>query len=130
MYSYNIQSDDEGQLQAVSVEGGALTDENGNSATLSCPVITGNTIVANKTGIITNNTENQDTTTGNTSSSSSSSGTSSSSSSSSSSKTDSSTASKTLPNTGKDIAVYGTVALVIVLGIAGVVKYNKYKDIK
>ena len=60
IYSYNIQNDDEGQLQTVSLTGGTIKDAKGNDAQLSCPIISGNAIVANKTGIVTNNTENQD----------------------------------------------------------------------
>ena len=128
LYSYNIQSDDEGQLQAVSVEGGALTDENGNSAILSCPAITGNAIVANKTGIVINNTENQDKS--NDDSKSEKSDSEEPSDPNDSDNGDLTTADKKIPNTGKDIAIFGAIALVIVLGIAGAAKYYKYRDVK
>lgn len=47
-----------------------------------------------------------------------------------SSKPDKTTATKTLPKTGKDIAIFGTLALIVVLGIAGAAKYFKYRDVK
>ena len=62
-YSYNIQDSDKGQLATVDLTGGNIKDSSGNEATLSCPVITGNTIKANVEGTTTNNTQNQDTTT-------------------------------------------------------------------
>lgn len=62
-YSYNIQDTDKGQLQTVSLSGGNITDENGNVAKLSCPLLSGSiTIKANMEGSTTNNTDNQDTT--------------------------------------------------------------------
>lgn len=156
LYSYNIQNDDEGQLQAVSVKGGTITDENGNEAVLSCPATTGNNIVANKTGVTTNNTENQDKTnnttttenktTNKTNTTSNTTNTTKSNTnttknitivsttnttSNKSNKTDSTTTTKTtLPKTGKDIAIFGIITLVILLGVVGIAKYYKYKDIK
>lgn len=60
-YTYNIQDSDKGQLQTVSLAGGNITDEAGNNAKLSCPVLTGSyTIKANVEGTTTNNTDNQD----------------------------------------------------------------------
>lgn len=59
-YSYNIQSDDKGQLATVSLTGGTIKDASGNEAKLSCPLISGNTIKANTEGTETNNTDNQD----------------------------------------------------------------------
>lgn len=60
LWSYNIQNDDEGQLQIVSIDGGTLTGNSGVSAVITTPETKGNAIVANKTGTVTNNTENQD----------------------------------------------------------------------
>lgn len=62
-YSYNIQDSDKGQLSTVSLDGGTIKDASENSATLTCPIITGETIKANVEGTTTNNTENQDKTT-------------------------------------------------------------------
>ena len=59
-YLYNIQSTDKGQIATVSYEGGDVKDTSGNSATLSCPVITGNVIKANESGKDTNQTDNKD----------------------------------------------------------------------
>ena len=59
-YTYNIQGSDIGQLATVGLEGGTLKDSTGNDAILSCPIISGQTIKANKEGTVTNNTENQD----------------------------------------------------------------------
>ena len=59
-YSYNIQSDDKGQLAAVGLEGGTIKDTSGNDAKLSCPLISGNTIKANTEGTTINQTDNQD----------------------------------------------------------------------
>lgn len=60
-YTYNIQDSDKGQLQAVSLAGGNITDEAGNAAVLTCPVLTGGiTIKANTEGTTTNQTDNQD----------------------------------------------------------------------
>lgn len=58
-YSYDIQDGDVGQLATVSYEGGNIKDSSENDAVLSCPVITGNTITANKEGTTTN-TDNKD----------------------------------------------------------------------
>lgn len=59
-YLYNIQSTDKGQIATVSYEGGDVKDTSGNSATLSCPVITGKVIKANESGKDTNQTDNKD----------------------------------------------------------------------
>ena len=59
-YSYNIQSDDKGQLAAVGLEGGTIKDTSGKDAKLSCPLISGSTIKANTEGTTTNQTDNQD----------------------------------------------------------------------
>ena len=59
-YSYNIQSDDKGQLAAVGLEGGTIKDTSGNDVKLSCPLISGNTIKANTEGTTINQTDNQD----------------------------------------------------------------------
>lgn len=45
-------------------------------------------------------------------------------------KDDATTTTKTLPKAGKDMAISGIVLLAMVIGIVGIVKYNKYKDIK
>ena len=47
VYSYEIVDGDKGQLATVSYMGGTIKDAAGNSAELSCPVITGNAIKAN-----------------------------------------------------------------------------------
>ncbi len=65
IYSYNIQAGDEGQLAVVSLTGGNITDEKGNEAKISCPVLTGNTIKANTEGQVNNQTQNQDITNNN-----------------------------------------------------------------
>ena len=44
----------------VSLTGGTIKDAYNNDAKLSCPIITGNTIIANKDGKTTTDTENQD----------------------------------------------------------------------
>ena len=62
-YAYNIQDTDVGQLVTVSLTGGNITDEAGNAAILSFPLITGNMIKANVDGTNTNNTDNQNTNT-------------------------------------------------------------------
>ena len=43
---------------------------------------------------------------------------------------DGTTTNKILPKAGKSIAVFGIMALIIVLGVAGAAKYFKYKDVK
>lgn len=37
---------------------------------------------------------------------------------------------KILPNTGKNITIYGSIALVVILGIIGTIKYYKIRDVK
>ncbi len=45
-------------------------------------------------------------------------------------KEDTTTSQKTLPKAGKDMAIIGGILLVMVVGLVGVVKYNKFKDVK
>lgn len=147
-YSYNIQSGDNGQLATVSLTGGAIKDTDGNSAILSCPVLTGDrTIKANTEGTITNNTENQDKVNNEDKdddsdkkeSSSSDKNTSSNKDKTSSSskddkkednKKDDTTVSGKIPYTGASYAVIFVIALILVVGIIAKVKYNDLKDVK
>jgi hypothetical protein len=45
-------------------------------------------------------------------------------------KTDPTVANKILPNTGISMGIIGSILLVVVLGVAGLAKYYKYKDVK
>lgn len=59
-YTYNIQNTDVGQLEIVDLVGGNIKDKEGNDAILSCPLITGKSIVASGEGTANNNTDNKD----------------------------------------------------------------------
>ena len=122
-YSYNIQDSDKGQLATVSLEGGNIKDSSGNSAKLSCPVITGNTIKANVDGTITNNTENQDKTNNNGASNN---GTDNK----NDNTNDNTMATGELPQTGVGIGLISTIVILLVGSIFAYIKYRKLRDIK
>ena len=98
-YKYTIQSGDVGQLLSSSLSGGNVKDAAGNDADLTCPLISGNAIVANAGS--SDNSSSSNGSSGDTSSSgsSSNSGSKSSSSSSSSSGTKSGSSSGSTDNT-------------------------------
>jgi len=155
-YSYNIQDTDKGQLQTVSFSGGNITDEKGNKAVLSCPLLSGGiTIKANTKATTTNNTANQNTTnnntdktnsdknnvdkndsnngttnkptnTGNTGNSGS---TGTTNNTSSTNKKDPTVASGKIPQTGVGIGLTLFIVAVFIISILAYSKYKKLKDI-
>lgn len=149
-YSYNIQDTDKGQLQTVSFSGGNITDQKGNKAVLSCPVLSGSTTIkANTKATTTNNTANQNTTNNNTDKTNSdknnadkndsnnsttnkptntgSTGTTNNTS--STNKKDTTVASGKIPQTGVGIGLTLLIVAVFSISILAYSKYKKLKDI-
>lgn len=143
-YSYNIQDSDKGQLQTVSLEGGSITDEEGNAAKLSCPALSGSrTIKANIDGAVNNNTDNQDQNNDNTNKDdnkdtnqgTSDNGTSNNGNNNSSTGTNSESSDKTtstgrLPQTGVSMSIVIAMVAIAGIGVIGFLKYCSYRDIK
>lgn len=154
-YSYNIQPTDKGQLSTVSFTGGNIVDTNGNSAILSCPIISGSIIKANVDGTTTNNTPNQDkdntnndnkndednngnkdnnedknnnTNNGNEENKGNN-NTNNNNNSSTTNKNDTTIAGK-LPKTGVSMMIVIAIIIALATGVFGYIKYNNYKDIK
>lgn len=136
-YSYDIQDSDKGQLATVELTDGNIKDSSGNEATLSCPVITGNTIKANVEGTTTNNIENQDKTNnyeankpdnGNSNNSGTTNNGTSNNSGTSGQK-DTTTATGKLPQTGIGIGLISTIVTLICGSMFTYKKYSKLKGI-
>ena len=139
-YTYTIQSGDKGQLLTSSLSGGDVKDATGNSAKLTCPTISGSAIVANAGAQSSekntqNNSSSGQSSNKSTSTGSKNNGTESSSGESSgknkkeTTKNDTTTATKVLPKTGKSFIIIFGIILIIVAGVFGYTKYNKYRDI-
>jgi hypothetical protein len=129
-YTYNIQEDDDGQLSTISYEGGNIKDSSGNEAKLSCPVITGNVIIASKTETTTttnNNTSNQNKTTNNTTSNTTTKNNTTTKTNNTSS--DTTIATGTLPKTGLQTGIIALLVVTIV-GIYGYMRYKNLRDVK
>ena len=131
-YTYTIQKDDVGQLMATNLEGGSIKDTSGNVAILSCPAITGSTIIAdqnatnnddnnndnnggnNNQGENNNNNNNENNNQGNNNNNGN----------------DPTTAPGTIPQTGETLTIIIATTILIIVGGLAVIKYRKYKDIK
>lgn len=122
-YSYNIQTGDNGYLTVSGLEGGTITDVDGNSAILSAPELTGSisikaeTVTASEekteTKTETQTTSKQESTEKETTT-----------------NTDKTTAKKSLPYTGIGFGSILVIAIIVlIIGIVTKVKYNKLKDI-
>ncbi len=133
IYTYNIQADDKGQLAAVSLTGGNLTDELGNEVKLSCPVITGNAIKANTEVQANNQTQNDKDKTPSTDNNQGSSSTNKPSetttNNNNSNSKDDTTVKGNLPQTGVNETIIGVIAVVAVIGGVLYVRYRKMRDI-
>ena len=127
-YSYNIQDNDKGQLATVALEGGNVKDSSGNSASISCPIISGNAIKANVDGIENNNTENQDTNNNNKGENNSNNNNSNNTNN-NKQENDNTQAPNKIPQAGQNITIVLIIAIVLVSGIVMLKKYQKYKGI-
>ncbi len=137
-YTYTIASGDKGQLLTSSLTGGDVKDAAGNAAKLTCPIISGNAIVANAvtaggnnnsgTGSGTNNGASTGTNNGGTTGTNN--GGNSGTTNKPSTSNDPTTAKTELPKTGESIAIFGVVAVLLAGGVFYFVKVRKYSDIK
>ncbi|MBQ9658908.1 MAG: leucine-rich repeat domain-containing protein [Clostridia bacterium] len=142
-YTYKIESNDNGQLAVSSLSGGTIKDASGNNAVITCPLISGNSIIANNAVASSEgqkSNENNSAANSSNDSQKDNSANNSSNGNSANNVNDSSNANNNnanntadetiskikLPNTGK--AGIGMIALLII--IATSVSYSKYKKLK
>lgn len=120
-YTYNIATDDKGQLAVTGFSGGTIKDASGNDATITSKTISGNTIKANEEGAIIDNGNNNQNNNQN--------GESTNNGSTNQGNNDTTLAPGTLPHAGLSITLVCVIALIIVGAMFAFFKYNKLKDI-